>query len=56
MIFQDMPDLSHSLGSFRSLIFSNAPSTPLQIVVELGDRGIYRYVLRHFSLSHPPLT
>ena len=51
-----MPDLSPSFAPFRSLIFSNTPFTPLQIVVELGDRGTYRYVLRHFSLSHPRLT
>ena len=30
----------------------NTPSTTLQIVVWLDNVGIYRYVLRHFSLSY----
>ena len=47
----------HHPAHVLSLIFSNMPSVPPQIVVGLDNRSIYRYiVLRHFSLSRPRLT
>ena len=40
----------HHPAPVRSLIFSNTPSTPLQIVVGLDNGSIYRYVLCRFFL------
>ena len=40
------------LCSYCACLESNTPSPPLQIVAGLDNGSIYRYVLRHFSLSY----